>query len=243
MRPSDRMRLLGPQESLRATAGAVPQKYNGRSGGGVWSAQAALGARSLQWYRERCKMDLEIEQSPLESKFSSQLTDLMAQEEQICAMGPDAMQGRPCHRSPLDGEGHSASRLFRLESGALPPREARFGPSTAPDVVPRERREPPVRRRGAAGEHRLRQGGRDAGDRDEAVLRNADEARRAARDARGREGATGARRAGRSRREVAHSTRLAGVPPDLGTTSSGGSLCSGAMAKSRRGSTTSWSSG
>ncbi|KAH8097942.1 hypothetical protein JL720_861 [Aureococcus anophagefferens] len=44
-------------------------------------------------------MDLEIEQSPLESKFSAQLQDLMGQEEQICAMGPDYVQGRAAQQA------------------------------------------------------------------------------------------------------------------------------------------------
>ena len=99
MRASDRLRLLGPSEhgSLRS----APQKYGGRGGepGGVWSAAGALLGRSKQWYRERRKMDLEIEQSPLESKFSAQLQDLMGQEEQICAMGPDYVQGRAAQQA------------------------------------------------------------------------------------------------------------------------------------------------
>ena len=47
----------------------------------------AFARRSSQWRRERFKLDLDLEQAPLESRFSPQLADLMAREESIVGEG------------------------------------------------------------------------------------------------------------------------------------------------------------
>lgn len=44
---------------------------------------AKFDRRAALWRRERNKLDLDLEQSPLESRFSPQLADLMAREEQM----------------------------------------------------------------------------------------------------------------------------------------------------------------
>ena len=45
----------------------------------------AFARRLSNWRRERRKLDLDLEQAPLESRFSPQLADLMSREEAIAA--------------------------------------------------------------------------------------------------------------------------------------------------------------
>ena len=47
----------------------------------------AFARRLSQWRRERFKLDLDLEQAPLESRFSPQLADLMSREEAIVGEG------------------------------------------------------------------------------------------------------------------------------------------------------------
>ena len=47
----------------------------------------AFARRQGTWRRERAKLDLDLEQAPLESRFSPQLADLMAREEAIVGEG------------------------------------------------------------------------------------------------------------------------------------------------------------
>ena len=47
----------------------------------------AFARRQSTWRRERHKLDLDLEQAPLESRFSPQLADLMAREEAIVGEG------------------------------------------------------------------------------------------------------------------------------------------------------------
>ncbi|KAH8058428.1 hypothetical protein JL722_6291 [Aureococcus anophagefferens] len=110
MRASDRLRLLGPSEhgSLRS----APQQYGGRGGepGGVWSAAGALLGRSKQWYRER-QMDLEIEQSPLESRRGCS-TRCAAARGAPSTAAPDGRRRRrgPGLRVVADGAQQAAAR-------------------------------------------------------------------------------------------------------------------------------------
>ena len=47
----------------------------------------AFARRLSNWRRERRKLDLDLEQAPLESRFSPQLADLMAREEAVVGEG------------------------------------------------------------------------------------------------------------------------------------------------------------